>query len=212
MVAAAADSGILSRRRAAGRAHLRRRDRAAACAVRLRRRVLVRDAGRGGRDRDQPRASARGCRRSWWPRSAGAIAFVRRRARRSAELRAAAFARGVAGVRAHEGARVEGSRFAKCCGPTSGRWRVGVAVLAATAGFNGLFFAHMAAYMSGVLGYDPRQAVISQTIGVVVHALAIRRRRTARRPHPSARAAARRLARAGRARVSVLLPRWPHGA
>ena len=32
-------------------------------------------------------------------------------------------------------------------------------VLAATAGFNGLFFAHMAAYMSGVLHYDPRQAV-----------------------------------------------------
>jgi len=50
---------------------------------------------------------------------------------------------------------------------------VGVAVLAATAGFNGLFFAHMAAYMSGVLGYSPRQAVLSQTIGVIVHALGI---------------------------------------
>jgi MHS family proline/betaine transporter-like MFS transporter len=50
---------------------------------------------------------------------------------------------------------------------------LGVAVLAATAGFNGLFFAHMAAYASGVLGYNPRQAVISQTIGVVVHAIGI---------------------------------------
>jgi MHS family proline/betaine transporter-like MFS transporter len=49
----------------------------------------------------------------------------------------------------------------------------GVASLAATAGFTGLFFAHMAAYMSGVLGYDPRQAVLSQTMGVIVHALGI---------------------------------------
>jgi MFS transporter, MHS family, proline/betaine transporter len=50
---------------------------------------------------------------------------------------------------------------------------VGVSVLAATAGFNGLYFAHIAAYMSGVLRYDPRQAVVSQTIGVIVHALGI---------------------------------------
>jgi MHS family proline/betaine transporter-like MFS transporter len=49
----------------------------------------------------------------------------------------------------------------------------GVAILAATGGFNGLFFSHMAAYTSTVLGYNPRQAVISQTIGVVVHALGI---------------------------------------
>jgi MFS transporter, MHS family, proline/betaine transporter len=50
---------------------------------------------------------------------------------------------------------------------------VGVSIIAATAGFNGLFFAHMAAYMSGVLGYAPRQAIVAQTIGVVVHAAAI---------------------------------------
>jgi hypothetical protein len=50
---------------------------------------------------------------------------------------------------------------------------VGVSILAATAAFNGLFFAHMAAYLSGVLHYDPRGAVISQTLGVVVHALTI---------------------------------------
>jgi MHS family proline/betaine transporter-like MFS transporter len=50
---------------------------------------------------------------------------------------------------------------------------LGISGLAATAGFNGLYFAHMAAYMSGVLGYNPRQAVVSQTIGVVVHAFGI---------------------------------------
>jgi MFS family permease len=50
---------------------------------------------------------------------------------------------------------------------------IGVSILAATAGFNGLFFAHAAAYLSGVLGYSPRQAVVSQTIGVVAHALGI---------------------------------------
>jgi MHS family proline/betaine transporter-like MFS transporter len=53
------------------------------------------------------------------------------------------------------------------------RVAVGVSVLAATAGFNGLYFAHMAAYLSGVLRYTPRQAVVSQTIGVIVHALGI---------------------------------------
>src|SRR4029079_15548169 len=50
---------------------------------------------------------------------------------------------------------------------------LGVAIIAATGGFNGLFFAHMAAYTSGVLGYHPRQAVLSQAIRVVVHALGI---------------------------------------
>jgi MFS transporter, MHS family, proline/betaine transporter len=50
---------------------------------------------------------------------------------------------------------------------------LGIAALAATGGFNGLFFSYMAAYTSGVVGYDPRQAVVSQTIGVVVHAFAI---------------------------------------
>jgi MFS transporter, MHS family, proline/betaine transporter len=50
---------------------------------------------------------------------------------------------------------------------------VGVCGLAATAGFTGLYFAHMAAYMSGILGYEPRQAVVSQTVGVIVHALGI---------------------------------------
>jgi len=54
-------------------------------------------------------------------------------------------------------------------------WAVvlGVGALAATAAFNGLFFAHMPAYLSGVLGYDPRRAVVAQTVGVVVHAVAI---------------------------------------
>jgi hypothetical protein len=50
---------------------------------------------------------------------------------------------------------------------------VGVSSLAATAGFTGLFFSHMAAYISGVLRYDARQAVVSQTLGVIVHAAGI---------------------------------------
>ncbi len=54
-----------------------------------------------------------------------------------------------------------------------GRVALGVAMLAATAGFTGLFFSHMPAYMSGVLGYNPRQVVVSQTAAVIVHALGI---------------------------------------
>jgi len=50
---------------------------------------------------------------------------------------------------------------------------IGIGALAATAGFNGLFFAHMAAYATGVLGYNPRAAIVSQTTGVVVHAFGI---------------------------------------
>jgi MFS family permease len=50
---------------------------------------------------------------------------------------------------------------------------VGCAVLAATACFTGLFFSHLPAYLSAVLKYDPRQAVFSQTVGVILHALAI---------------------------------------
>src|SRR5262249_14441365 len=50
---------------------------------------------------------------------------------------------------------------------------VGIAGLSATAGFNGLFFAHMTAYVTGVLHVDRRQAVVSQTIGVIVHAFGI---------------------------------------
>jgi len=41
------------------------------------------------------------------------------------------------------------------------------------AGFNGLFFAHAAAYLSGVAGYSPRQAVVVADDRVVVHALGI---------------------------------------
>ena len=48
---AAADPGLLPRRRAARRAHLRRRNRAAHRAVRVRRGVRVRDDGRGRGDR-----------------------------------------------------------------------------------------------------------------------------------------------------------------
>jgi MHS family proline/betaine transporter-like MFS transporter len=50
---------------------------------------------------------------------------------------------------------------------------LGVGTLAATAAFTGLFFSHMPAYLSGVLGYNPRQVVVSQTAAVIVHALGI---------------------------------------
>jgi MHS family proline/betaine transporter-like MFS transporter len=53
------------------------------------------------------------------------------------------------------------------------RVAVGISILAATAAFNGLYFAHITAYLSGVLAYEPRQVVVSQTIGVIVHALGI---------------------------------------
>ena len=50
---------------------------------------------------------------------------------------------------------------------------VGCAVLAATACFTGLFFSHLPAYLTAVLKYDPRQAVFSQTVGVIAHASSI---------------------------------------
>ncbi|MEZ5289974.1 MAG: MFS transporter [Vicinamibacterales bacterium] len=50
---------------------------------------------------------------------------------------------------------------------------VGILVIAATGAFNGLFFAHMPAYLSSVLGYGAREAVAAQTLGVLVHAAAI---------------------------------------
>lgn len=50
---------------------------------------------------------------------------------------------------------------------------VGIATLAATACFNGLYFSHLPAYLSAVLKYDPRDAVMAQTLGVLVSAAAI---------------------------------------
>ena len=50
---------------------------------------------------------------------------------------------------------------------------VGCALLAATSCFNGLFFSHLPAYLAGVLQYDARQSVYSQTIGVVASVLGI---------------------------------------
>ena len=50
---------------------------------------------------------------------------------------------------------------------------VGCALLAGTGCFNGLFFSHLPAYLSGVLQYDPRQAVFSQTVGVMASAVGI---------------------------------------
>jgi MFS transporter, MHS family, proline/betaine transporter len=50
---------------------------------------------------------------------------------------------------------------------------IGCAILAGTGCFNGLFFSHLPAYLSGVLQYDPRQAVLSQTVGVMASSVGI---------------------------------------
>jgi MHS family proline/betaine transporter-like MFS transporter len=50
---------------------------------------------------------------------------------------------------------------------------IGCLLLAGTGCFNGLFFSHLPGYLSGVLQYDPRQAVYSQTIGVIASSLGI---------------------------------------
>jgi len=54
-----------------------------------------------------------------------------------------------------------------------GQIAAGLAAQCTTAGFNGLFFAHMPAYLAGVLGYAPQEAVFAQTYAVVLHALLI---------------------------------------
>lgn len=54
-----------------------------------------------------------------------------------------------------------------------GRIAAGMAAQCTTAGFNGLFFAHMPAYLAGVAGYAPREAVFAQTYAVVLHAVLI---------------------------------------
>src|SRR5687767_9649400 len=50
---------------------------------------------------------------------------------------------------------------------------IGCAILAGTGTFNGLFFSHLPAYLSAVLQYDARQAVLAQTVGVVASAVGI---------------------------------------
>ena len=103
---AAAGAGLLHRRRAARRAHLRGRDRAEACAVRLRAGLRVRHDGRGGRLGCQPgRAHVAGA-------GAGADLRLADRVRarwpgRPPQLPDAPGDGGVAGVRAHEGAGLE---------------------------------------------------------------------------------------------------------
>jgi len=47
---------------------------------------------------------------------------------------------------------------------------VGCALLGGIGTFNGLFFSHLSAYLSTVLKYDPRAAVLAQTVGVIVMA------------------------------------------
>jgi MFS family permease len=50
---------------------------------------------------------------------------------------------------------------------------IGCALLAGTGCFNGLFFSHLPAYLTAVLQYDPRQAVYSQTVGVIASSIGI---------------------------------------
>jgi MHS family proline/betaine transporter-like MFS transporter len=50
---------------------------------------------------------------------------------------------------------------------------IGCLLLAGTGTFNGLFFSHLPGYLSSVLKYDPRDAVLAQTVGVVASALGI---------------------------------------
>ena len=50
---------------------------------------------------------------------------------------------------------------------------IGCAILAGTGCFNGLFFSHLPAYLSSVLQYDARQAVMAQTVGVIASAIGI---------------------------------------
>lgn len=50
---------------------------------------------------------------------------------------------------------------------------IGSALLAGTGCFNGLFFSHLPAYLTTSLGVDPRQAVFSQTLGVLASAIGI---------------------------------------
>ena len=50
---------------------------------------------------------------------------------------------------------------------------VGCLLLAGTGCFNGLFFSHLPGYLAGVLKYDPRQAVMAQTVGVIASAIGI---------------------------------------
>ena len=47
---------------------------------------------------------------------------------------------------------------------------IGTALLGGIGCFNGLFFSHLSAYLSAVLKYDPRQAVLAQTVGVILMA------------------------------------------
>lgn len=47
---------------------------------------------------------------------------------------------------------------------------VGCGLLAGIGTFNGLFFSHLSAYLSALLKYDPRDAVLAQTVGVIVMA------------------------------------------
>ena len=84
----------------------------------------------------------------------------------------ASIARRVAGVRADAEPGVTAA-VPRTAEDASGARVVGCALLAGTGCFNGLFFSHLPAYLSTVLHYDPRQAVFSQTVGVIASSIGI---------------------------------------
>ena len=128
--------------------------------------------GRGGGDRRQPvGAHVPGSRDG--PALRLAHRLHPRRPRRRAELRAAAIARRIAGVRAACSGLASRQPFRELLRTHCRQVLIGCALLAGTGCFNGLFFSHLPAYLSVVLKYDPRQAVFSQTVGVIASALGI---------------------------------------
>ena len=129
-----------------------------------------------------------------WCRAGWRIAFVLGGLGGVLSFAPAAFARRVAGVRADEASWRRGSRFGELLRSASRACAGGHAPCSpATACFNGLFFSHLPAYLSGVLQLRPapggrsrrRSASCVHAIGILLAGLArrtgIRRATAARR-------------------------------
>ena len=144
---------------------------------------LAPDAGAGLRLAHRVRASAASA------ASSASCCAARSRSRRSSSA-CAAWRRG--------------SRSATCCARTRRRCWSAARCWPARRCFNGLFFSHLPAYLSGVLQYDPRQAVFSQTVGVIASAARHSADRLDWRSHSAALPAAHRRRAAAGVRVSVL--------
>ena len=185
-------AGLLSRRRAARRAHLRRRDRAAHRAVRLRRGVRVRDDGRGGGDRRQPVA----CARSWTPAMVptygwriafvlgglgGVLSFVLRRSLEESPEFARMREPGVAAAVPRDAADARRRR----CSSAARCWPARPASTACSS-------RTCRRTCRRCCSTTRAQAVLSQTVGVIASSLGILVDGLAWRSHPAALSAARR--------------------